>query len=704
MTLIACGALSDRKTCGVPCGSIFSAAGCLQVLAILVLIISSFGKPAACYGSQAVQLLHPRPYYQTLSVPAGNSSSMQYVAPLQRVVWPPLSSQKSWADENTRQWLVLVRNPPRSLTTEFSLWLYDCFVKCDIPSLYAVSLELMAALVPPGAKGPKTSESIAVWFASVQSSLALCRLRAAYVKGPWPRWFPVVWKAVPASRRLLITQPSYPEFLQVLNLTQDASAGAVVYMIFSHAGLYIGKANCSRRIPGGSRLRCGVASRFTEHLGGTMFPSSRAGVLPRYGILRRSVGSLSMLPLAYFETETRALAVERALIQSLRPVCNGADWALVLQKKKLGTRLQVKKAFRRRPPQHLRVPKAVHVPVWDQRHFAKHLSSSIKSTSEAVLDPWPKLPFSALYREKQNQRMVQFGVLGPLPLYGPEFFPLFIALCATRNPRIAIPYGWQPWQVARQVFQAAEFIDARLRCLGMRIAARRACEFLLRRFKLPPLTLRPLPIPAPLVSSIPQLRRIIGGGLSKVQNFFARQWLVNNLRVIPGPRLKWANHVNSKVALAGIDFVQLAALSPDELAKLISMPSLHAQSGPWRLPQWPCVSGLRRATLAGWKDWAIRHRLPRGVRCDVYGGLLSFFQQLVVSPAPLPWADAENVMGTLVRSSPCRMLDDKVSQKLWAASTPEVAAALVAGIAQDPGWVVHNSLEPDTVKSIGYSR
>jgi hypothetical protein len=222
-----------------------------------------------------------------------------------------------------------------------------------------------------------------------------------------------------------------------------------------------------------------------------------------------------------------------------------------------------------------------------------------------------KAPFSALYREKQNQRMVQFGLMGPSPFFGQDLYPLFIARCAARNPRIAIPSGWQPWQVAQQVFQASEFIDARLRCFGARIAARRTCEFLLRRFKLPPLTLRPLSIPAPLVSSIPQLRRIIAGGLSSVKNYFARQWLVSKLRVLPGPRLKWSNHVNSKLALAGIDFKQLAELPSDDLSKLVSMPSLHAQSGPWRLPQWPQASVLRCSTLSGWKDWAIRHRLPR---------------------------------------------------------------------------------------------
>ena len=67
--------------------------------------------------------------------------------------------------------------------------------------------------------------------------------------------------------------------------------------------------------------------------------------------------------------------------------------------------------------------------------------------------------------------MAQFGLSGPLPLFGVEWFPLFIAVCACRNPRLAIPTGWQPWQVARQIFQAAECIDSRLRCLGSRIAA-----------------------------------------------------------------------------------------------------------------------------------------------------------------------------------------------------------------------------------------
>ena len=80
--------------------------------------------------------------------------------------------------------------------------------------------------------------------------------------------------------------------------------------MFSHSGLYIGKANALRA----QGSKPGIPERFVEHVVGLCFVNSRDGSLPRYRILRQTMGALGMLPLAMVESEARALSLERALI------------------------------------------------------------------------------------------------------------------------------------------------------------------------------------------------------------------------------------------------------------------------------------------------------------------------------------------------------------------------------------------------------
>ena len=103
--------------------------------------------------------------------------------------------------------------------------------------------------------------------------------------------------------------------------------------LFSHSGWYIGKANLSRSLGGASML--GLQMRCVEHLRGLLVPAYRDASLPRYGILRRSVGSVCFLPLLCCAHEVQALAVESALIRALAPSCNGADAALALRQSQL---------------------------------------------------------------------------------------------------------------------------------------------------------------------------------------------------------------------------------------------------------------------------------------------------------------------------------------------------------------------------------
>ena len=99
----------------------------------------------------------------------------------------------------------------------------------------------------------------------------------------------------------------------------------------------------------------------------------------------------------------------------------------------------------------------------------------------------PKLSFNKLYRYLQQRCLVTLGLVGPLALFGAGAYPLFAAFLATKRPRIWFPQSWCSWQVAQQLYGAARLFDSRLPGFGARLAARKTCEYLLKRYRLPPL-------------------------------------------------------------------------------------------------------------------------------------------------------------------------------------------------------------------------
>ena len=173
-------------------------------------------------------------------------------------------------------------------------------------------LTAVESLAPPGSSGVARSEEKASVFASTSFALAMARFRASYRKPRWQKWFVRAWRAIPPLLRLVVCHDNVDGFNSVLQWIQEPSATSGIYLLASHSGLYIGKANVRRaHLSGGDTWRRGLSMMFTEHLAGLLFPSSRHGVLPRYKLLRKSIGSVVMLPLMDFVNESQALAVER---------------------------------------------------------------------------------------------------------------------------------------------------------------------------------------------------------------------------------------------------------------------------------------------------------------------------------------------------------------------------------------------------------
>ena len=62
-----------------------------------------------------------------------------------------------------------------------------------------------------------------------------------------------------------------------------------------------------------------MGPRAMEHLRALLYTHVRDGMKPRYRILRRSLGSVFMLPAAWCDSEVRALATEAVLIKLESP-------------------------------------------------------------------------------------------------------------------------------------------------------------------------------------------------------------------------------------------------------------------------------------------------------------------------------------------------------------------------------------------------
>ena len=141
----------------------------------------------------------------------------------------------------------------------------------------------------------------------------------------------------------------------------------------------------------------GPGRKFVEHVVGLRFVNSRDGSLPRFRVLRQTIGTLGMLPLAMVESGAGALSLERALIISLQPNCNGADVTVFCKPK--GYLLAPTKAGRCRPPAPLRAPTVSSDTVWSQLHSDVQLK---KQTQQASSPRVPRLPYGNLYQWLPN--------------------------------------------------------------------------------------------------------------------------------------------------------------------------------------------------------------------------------------------------------------------------------------------------------------
>ena len=620
-----------------------------------------------------------------------------------QVIFPPLTKHAGWASQNAAPWEAFVRRPSQQYLAPFFYWLFQCQSKGDIPSLYHVSTLAWRVVSPVGARGAIRQHLPTLIFVVCQMSVAFARLRSAYSRPGWSCWFKNVWKALPESTRCGIISDDYSWWRSMVSVVCGNSSGAaVVYSLFCHGGQYIGKANLWRESKANGK-HLGFVARVVEHFVGASLPRSRDGSLPRYRILRTSFGSLGCIPLVVLDSVERALACERALIVSLKPVCNGADWTALVGGKSHCKRLSPGKAIRRRPIPPLRAPQLVHLSIWDQLQFQNQLGK-VEASSKDPQGAWPRLPYGKLYRHIQNWNLVCLGICGPLTLFGPAHFALFVTFMATRLPHVFFPGQWGPWEVAEQLYGASSYVDKCIRGLGGKIAARRAIEFQLRRWRLPPLQLKPLLVPRPLIKCIGKLRRIILAAFAVVRNPWAKRWLCDNIRILPARIQRWNDRANIKAVCCRQKLGSLCGKSLLELERLSLLPSLRGHLGSWRLPVWPKFGRTCSAFRREWSLWTSSHRLSPTLHRAGRWRFDRVLEHLVLPEVPWAWYQCEQILGEVTSSSSCLALDDKLASKVWSCDGLEFFANMLVTLRSDPMWRLHPAIDVNQLRSLAYAR
>ena len=140
----------------------------------------------------------------------------------------------------------------------------------------------------------------------------------------------------------------------------------------------------------------------------------RVGMKPRYRILRRSLGSVFMMPAVWCDSEVRALATEAVLIKLESPVCSVVDRVGSV----VGERCKIK-GKRKRPSSWLRRCRSPFASIWSRQSVPK-LCTPVSGPSWESRFPGTlglALLFKHLYTLQIRETFAKEGGLGPTNLF-----------------------------------------------------------------------------------------------------------------------------------------------------------------------------------------------------------------------------------------------------------------------------------------------
>ena len=183
-------------------------------------------------------------------------------------------------------------------------------------------------------------------------SLAIPRLRAAYRRGLFPKWLVRIARCMAPGtfEELMISGSCFEYLMRQMLQGKIYKNGGVVYMLWSSAGVYIGKASMVRA------SGPGVAQRCAEHVRLLLRPGNRDSNKKRYVQHRRVLSSVNFMPILAMDSLTRVTAMESTLIATEAPDLNLAEMREEMHRRGRGLKLPVRRFPRLRPPPRFRRP------------------------------------------------------------------------------------------------------------------------------------------------------------------------------------------------------------------------------------------------------------------------------------------------------------------------------------------------------------
>jgi len=220
------------------------------------------------------------------------------------------------------------------------------------------------------------------------------------------------------------------------------------------------------------------------------------------------------------------------------------------------------------------------------------------------------------------------------------------------------------------LYEVAAKVDAFLDVPARRIAARSNIDYFLRRLCLPPLRLPVLKVPAEVYRrGRSMVRSAMRAAVNGMRCEPAKRWVWAHMRITCARTPRWCDYFSGNRCCRRMCTSRFVGWEPSELARELSLSTLRAVPGPWRLPCWPTEDSLRLQLSEVWHPWAKKVNLHG--RAKWIGA--SEFEQIVeeacvCKAAPDEWGQQERDMKEATESGGVLVADDRDAGKAWSVS------------------------------------
>ena len=235
------------------------------------------------------------------------------------VTWPRLSQAAHLRAQGVLpRWILEVRFPLKpQVAAHIEQYVWSSALvssKAPIQALHMLIVNFLTFLFPPTMRHGRSHATTVRVLLQVFVLMGALRLRTAMEQKRTPAWAARVLRLLPPALQVgLADLAGSASWRAVRESCARGGQASAVYVLFTHAGLYVGKSNQERRSPQG----CGVGygDRLMEHLRFFLRPMTPGAGKARYRLLGKSLGSLGFIPAIEWPDASRALAAEFVAIQ-----------------------------------------------------------------------------------------------------------------------------------------------------------------------------------------------------------------------------------------------------------------------------------------------------------------------------------------------------------------------------------------------------